>query len=66
MKVMKPAETGGWIHVLLCKLVGKYMDTIKKVISLIKRLVLYVLVSFLFHAITDNTPIKQVFDKIKY
>lgn len=51
---------------LLCKLVGKYMDTIKKVISLIKRLVLYVLVSFLFHAITDNTPIKQVFDKIKY
>lgn len=59
-------EDGPQMHVLLCKLVGKYMDTIKKVISLIKRLVLYVLVSFLFHVITDNTPIKQVFDKLKY
>lgn len=41
------------MHVLLCKHVGKYMDNIKKVISLINSLVLYVLVSFLFHVITD-------------
>lgn len=63
---MMAHEDGPQMHVLLCKHVGKYMGTIKKVISLIKRLVLYVLVSFLFHVITDNTPIKQVFDNLKY